>query len=78
MKKDKNEIMRLQTMIENDRMNIGENFDELIMCDLNKLLSDFFDYKECPTLEISKVGDKLKVNISLTASRMRSFGVVSK
>ena len=44
MKKDKNELMRLQTLIENDRLSTGDSFVELIVSDVEKLLKDYFDF----------------------------------
>lgn len=78
MKKEKLELMRLQTMIESDRINVSENFNELIINDVSKIFSDYFDYKGRPTLDIVKKGDKLRVVVSVTATRVRSFGVIAK
>ena len=38
MKKERNELLRLQTMIENDRISAGDNFLQLVENDLIKLL----------------------------------------
>ena len=78
MKKRKHELVRIQSLIENDRLNTGEHFDELIISDLHKLLSDYFDFRDSPKMVINKFGDKFNIDISLTVKRIRNFGVLPK
>ena len=40
MRKNKNQLLRLQTLIENDRIITGDNFAEMLLSDLTKLLRD--------------------------------------
>ena len=56
MRKRKNEIIRLQSIIENDRINTGDSFGNLVVLDLNNLLKEYFDFKDMPTLNIEKSG----------------------
>ncbi len=76
MKKTKNQLLRMQTIIDNDRMSICNNFNDIILSDIKKLLSDYFDFTEAPFLEIIKDGDVYKINISLSAFRIKSFGKI--
>lgn len=78
MKKDKFELVRIQTLIENDRLNKGDDFEELIINDIHKLLIDYFEYRELPSLCITKNGNKLNVVISLQAIAIKPFSVVPK
>ena len=78
MKKDKNELMRLQTLIENDRLSTGDSFVELIVSDVEKLLKDYFDFRLAPEISLSKSGDKYKINISVLAIRIKNFNSVPK
>lgn len=78
MKKNKAEMVRLQNVLERDRVKSNENFKELIIDDVAKILSDYFDYKEKPELEISKGNGKFNVKITLTATNLRTFGFLPK
>lgn len=76
--KNKNELMRLMTLIENDRINTGDNFIELIVSDLDNLLKDYFDFSATPELFIEKQNGKYKINISLQATRIKNFASIPK
>ena len=73
MRKNKNEIIRLQSIIENDRISASDNFNNLVISDLNNLLKEYFDFKSLPTLNIERCGADLKVEIVLTVSRIKKF-----
>ena len=73
MRRNKNEIVRLQSLIENDRINTSDNFIRLIVSDLDKLLREYFDFKDLPTLSIDRNGRDFIVQINLTATRIKKF-----
>ena len=73
MKKGKNQIVRLQRMIENDRMASGDNFINLVMLDAEKLLKEYFDIKSKLHLKIEKIGEEYSVLISFKANRIKNF-----
>ena len=73
MRKNKNEIVRLQSLIENDRISTGDNFINLILSDLTLLLRQYFDFKENVVLNIERSGAEYMVQINLTASRIKKF-----
>ena len=73
MRKNKNEIVRLQSLIENDRISTGDNFINLILSDLTLLLRQYFDFKENVVLNIERSGAEYTVQINLTASRIKKF-----
>ncbi len=78
MKNQKKELVRVQSIIENDRLSVGGSFEELIGIDLIKLLSEYFDFRSSPTLKILKNGNKLNVEIALVADSIKAFGVIPK
>ncbi len=78
MKKDKKELMRVQSIIENDRLNMGDNFEELVIIDIHKVLSDYFDYRGLPCVKIAKTANKLNVEIFISADSVKPFGVLPK
>ena len=78
MSKGKKELLKVQHLIEHDRLKIKDNFSELLICDIDKLLKDYFEFKGIPELSIKKCGDRLKVEVSIFASRLRSFECLAK
>lgn len=73
MRRNKNDIIILQSIIENDRVNSSANFTNLLLSDLNNLLREFFDFKEAPDLNIERSGGSYFVQINFTASRIKNF-----
>lgn len=72
------ELTRLKTVIETDRLNVADNFDELITADLTSLLSDYFDLKTPPQMSVVKESGYYLVQIEAIAFRIKTFGVVPK
>ena len=73
MKKNNNDIVRLQTLIENDRISKSDNFINLVLSDLTLLLRQYFDFKENVELNIEKNGAEFLVQVNLTATRIKNF-----
>ena len=73
MKNKKVELMRVQNLLENDRLNVGEGFNELFKSDLLKLLIDYFDIKKNPELKIVKNGNGFNININFESDRIKFF-----
>lgn len=80
MKKNKlnGELMRLRTVIESDRLNVSDNFDELITADLGEVLGDYFDLKTRPVLTVTKENGGYLVRVEALAVRIKAFGVIPK
>ena len=76
-KKTHKELLRVQTMIENDRLNIGRGFNELLVSDLSKLFTDYFDFNGFPELEIIKENGKYKVSAVIHPTRIKAFNISS-
>ena len=64
---------RLKKVIENDRMSVTAEGVEVILKDLQAVLSEYFYILEKPTLSISAKGGEYKVNVSFTAENLKPF-----
>ncbi len=78
MRKEKKELVRMQSILENDRMKTGENFYELVCNDVGAILSDYFEFSGDPKIKIEKINDRYKVEITIISSRIKSFDNVPK
>ncbi|PWM75240.1 MAG: hypothetical protein DBX59_02085 [Bacillota bacterium] len=78
MSKLNGELTRLKTVLETDRLNVADNFDELITADLTSLLSDYFDLKTSPQMRVVKENGYYLVQVEAIAFRLKPFGVVPK
>ena len=76
MKKNKKELVRVQTMLESDRLSTIDNFLELLTVDVTKLLKEFFDFKGDADVLIDKKGAVYEVGFKIIASRIKSFDCV--
>ncbi len=76
--KDKKDIIRFQNVIEKDRIKNSESYKEIIVCDIIKILKDYFEYNEEPELEIVKEKGKYLVKFILTATNLRPIGFLPK
>ena len=78
MTERKKDLMRIQSLIENDRLSTGDNFEELIRSDIHKLLQDYFEYRGLPSVVLEKENGKLRFFVELTPSAIKPFGIVPK
>ncbi len=78
MRKKKNQLMRLENIINNDRLNIGEEFISVLTMDLDSLLRDYFDFNKPPVVEIVKNNGAYCVKIGLVASKLLHFNKIPK
>ena len=69
----KSQLVRVQTLIENDRLNVGRGFMDLLLSDLSKLLFDYFDFNGVPQVEIQKNKGEYIVNITLNPVMIKTF-----
>ena len=73
MKKNKRQLIRVQSIIESDRLCAGDSFSKLIIGDLSRVLNDYFDYSGEPLMKVEKCGDRLRVEFTIFASRIKPF-----
>lgn len=78
MKKNKNELARIEELIKADRLSFKDDFSELLCSDIDRVLRDYFDYKGLPLINIDKNGSAFLVRISLNANLIRSFSSLPK
>ena len=78
MRKNKSQLLRLQTLIENDRILTGENFNEMLLSDISKLLRDYFDFSSPPNITMQRTREGYIVNFSINASRIKNFANIQK
>lgn len=76
MKIKKNSIIRMENMINSDRMKSGGDFIDLLTGDIDRVLKDYFDYKGYPQVEVVKNGGAFAVRIMIAAERIRSFSAL--
>ena len=67
------EIIRVQNVIESDRLNVGKGFSDLFIEDIIKLVKDYFDLESLPSLNILKDRQGYKIEISFFVSRIKPF-----
>ena len=72
MKKKNAELMRVQNLIESDRLNLGDGFEKLFLNDLLKLLRDYYDVRNTPAINIDKNIKVYSVNISFDATAIKN------
>lgn len=69
----KNDILRINTMINNDRVAMNDSFNELFNNDLNKVISDYFELDNSIKVAVEKQGNKLFVQIIFSANSIKGF-----
>ncbi len=72
-KNNAKELMRVQTLIESDRLNMGKGFNELLVSDLSKLLADYFDFNSVPEIELQKGKGEYRLKIVIYPTRIRAL-----
>lgn len=73
MSKKREDLGRFRALIENDRLSGGEQFSELLVGDLKRLLSDYFELSDYPKVIIEKKGQSLCVAITFTSQGVKPF-----
>ncbi len=78
MKNKSKEIVRVQNVIESDRLSLGKGFCDLFIEDFVKLVNDYFDIEKTPTLNIFKDKFGYKVEISFYTTRLKTFNKINE
>ena len=73
MKKKKDEILRVETVINSDRLRLKDDFIRLLEKDLSKILGEYFYLENIPEIEIVKEGKGFKVNVVFSSSGIKNF-----
>ncbi len=73
MNKQKKELLRINNLINSDRVNVNENFERLFFRDLNNLLKEYFDLKKDPQLNIRVLSGEYVLSIEAIAMSIKKF-----
>ena len=76
MKRKNDGLMRVENLINNDRLKNGRGFVELLTADCDRVLKDYFEYKGYPKVEISGRGNAFSVSVTVLAEGVRAFSVL--
>ena len=76
MKKREEEITRVKSVIDNDRLNFNKDFNKLFGIDLNTLLEEYFILKNQPCVEIIKRGKDFLLVINVSIDSFKTFSSV--
>ncbi len=74
----KNEMVRVQTVLEKDRLSISGGVGELLVSDLEKLLKDYFDFSKEIEYNVVKEKSEYRVTISLLVNRIKPMNIIIK
>ena len=77
MKKE-NQLTRIQSLIENDRCSVKDEFTNLLIVDLIKTLKEYFDFNDIPKVSMERKGDRHLLNISLLIINAKKFSSIPK
>ena len=75
MKRD--DVLRLKRAIESDRMSMTADGLDIIIADIQSVLSDYFYMSKAPTLEIKAQGGVYMVEIKVQAEAIKTFAKIS-
>lgn len=77
MRNKKQEILRIENIINGDRQGPDDNFKSLLITDLNKLLSDYFELTISPEIRVVKCEGKFKVEVFFVADSIKGFQYIN-
>ena len=67
---------RLNKVIEADRLNVSACASNLIVCDLDNLLKDYFELEKPPSIEILPCENGYKITVRAAATQIKSFRII--
>ncbi len=71
--KKRNDLLRLQTIIEKDRLTVNSDFANLLSEDLKDIFTDYMDFDGKVNVTIERVGADFKVRATVVAKRLKAF-----
>ena len=71
--KKRRELLRLETILEKDRLSVGKEYADLIASDVYKILADYMEVVGDVNLSIKKENKNFAVSITATAKRLKTF-----
>ncbi|MBO5928340.1 MAG: hypothetical protein J6Q32_05780 [Clostridia bacterium] len=76
MRKQNKELKRIISLIENERLCVKNNFEELLLKDLKRVIKDYFELASDVNLEIAKINGNYSIKINFNASNLISFSTL--
>lgn len=73
MNKQKKELLRINNMINNDRVIINENFEKLLYRDLTNLFKEYFELKKEPVFNIKVLSGEYSISVEAIAFSLKKF-----
>ncbi len=77
MNKNKN-YLKLQEILERDRLNIADDFFTLLTLDEKKLLSEYLDVIGEPKITLEKKSGEMVLTVKVSASRVKNVLLPNK
>jgi hypothetical protein len=71
------DVLRLKRAIESDRMSMTAEGLDIIIADVQSVLSDYFYISKVPTLEIKAQGGAYAIEIKVQAEAIKTFAKIS-
>ncbi len=78
MKRKTNDLDRLKTIIDNDRIGGGKEFENVFYDDVDKVIGEYFELNGKTMLKISRIEDFLHCEISFNAVGVKVFDCIPK
>lgn len=76
--KNSEDIMRIESMINNDRLNTNKEFERLFSKDIGSILNEYFLLNGLPKIAIEKKGKNITVSIIASINSVKTFSSVSE
>lgn len=78
-KAEKNpDYLRIENLIEKDRLSVGSEFSSLFKHDLSKLFGEYAEIKEPLNVKLVRDGKDFIITVTAKAQRLKNFIVVKK
>jgi hypothetical protein len=71
--KKRQDLLRLESILEKDRLSVGKEYVDLIASDVYKLLLDYMELDKEVNVAIKKGDKDFSVTITTTAKRLKTF-----
>lgn len=71
--KNKNDVLRLKSIVRSDRLSAGDEFYEMVIADASNTLREYFDFKDNVTLNVTKTEGGYKVAVEFFAESVKPF-----
>ena len=78
MKKNKLQVVKAKDLLGRDRFSVDDDFYNLLIKDLNRVLKEYFEFRNLPIVDMVKNNGELNVTLTLRAYNIKNFKALSK